>query len=43
LVDLDPQGAATEGLGVDIWQLKKTVYDVLIDEVAKTGSYPGWP
>jgi chromosome partitioning protein len=32
LVDLDPQGAATEGLGVDMWQLKKTVYDVLIDE-----------
>jgi chromosome partitioning protein len=36
LVDLDPQGAATEGLGVDMWQLKKTVYNVMVDEIGIT-------
>lgn len=34
LVDLDPQGAATEGLGVDMWQLKKTVYNIMVDEMS---------
>ncbi len=32
LIDIDPQGAATTGLGVDKWGLDKTVYSVLIGE-----------
>jgi len=32
LVDLDPQGNATSGLGVERAQLERTVYDALIDE-----------
>ncbi len=34
LVDLDPQAHASLGLGVDIDNLEKTVYDVLINNVA---------
>ena len=31
LVDLDPQGNSTTGIGVDKSQIKKSVYDLLID------------
>ncbi len=33
LVDLDPQGNASSGLGIDKSELNQCVYDVLIDEV----------
>jgi chromosome partitioning protein len=33
LLDMDPQGNSTSGLGVDKNALKKTLYDVLIDDV----------
>lgn len=31
LVDIDPQGNATSGLGVDRWHLKQCIYDLLIN------------
>ena len=31
LIDLDPQGNATSGLGISKAELKRTVYDVLVD------------
>lgn len=34
LIDLDPQGNATQGLGIDKNELQHTVYDVLMDHVA---------
>ena len=34
VVDLDPQGNATSGLGVERAQLERTVYDALIDETS---------
>lgn len=34
LVDMDPQGNATSSLGVDKATLSRSVYDVLVDEVA---------
>ena len=34
LVDLDPQGNATSGLGIDGDSLKKTVYEALIDKIS---------
>jgi len=34
LVDLDPQGNATSGLGIDRSLIDKSVYDVLLHEVA---------
>ena len=34
LVDLDPQGNATMGSGVDKRQLKHSIYDVLLEEVS---------
>ena len=34
LVDLDPQGNATSGLGIDGDSLKKTVYEVLIEKIS---------
>ncbi len=33
LVDLDPQGNASTGLGIDLAQRKSTTYDVLVDGV----------
>ena len=33
LIDLDPQGAATTGLGVDKWGVEMTVYDALVRDV----------
>ncbi|MDR1122459.1 MAG: AAA family ATPase [Endomicrobium sp.] len=33
LIDMDPQGNSTSGLGVDKNTLEKTLYDVLIDDV----------
>ena len=32
LVDLDPQGNSTTGVGVNKGQLKSSVYEVLIDQ-----------
>nr|WP_275116201.1 AAA family ATPase [Aliiroseovarius subalbicans] len=32
LVDLDPQGNASTGLGVDVHDRKRTTYDLLVDE-----------
>ena len=34
VVDLDPQGNATSGLGIDRRMLDRSVYDALIDRVA---------
>ncbi|MBT8212130.1 MAG: AAA family ATPase, partial [Acidimicrobiia bacterium] len=34
LVDLDPQGNATSGLGVDRGSIEQSVYDVLVSEIA---------
>ena len=31
IVDLDPQGNATTGLGIDVRQLSSSIYDVLVD------------
>jgi chromosome partitioning protein len=36
LIDLDPQGAATTGLGIDKRTLKKTVYNTLIGDLNLT-------
>jgi chromosome partitioning protein len=33
LVDLDPQGNATRGVGLDVATLKNTLYDVLMDAI----------
>jgi chromosome partitioning protein len=33
LVDADPQGSATAGLGVDIYSLESSLYDALVEEV----------
>lgn len=34
LIDIDPQGNATSGLGIDKNSLEQTVYNVLVDEVS---------
>lgn len=46
LIDLDPQGNATSGLGIQKRAIKKSVYDVLINDVPLTdvilpSSHPG--
>lgn len=33
LVDMDPQGNATSGVGIDHMKIEKSIYDVLMDEV----------
>jgi chromosome partitioning protein len=33
LVDLDPQGSATAGLGLDIYGLERSIYDALLEDV----------
>ena len=33
LIDLDPQGNATTGLGVDKREMKSSIYDVIINEL----------
>ncbi|MEE0867535.1 MAG: AAA family ATPase, partial [Clostridia bacterium] len=33
LVDVDPQGNSTSGLGIDKRRCEKTVYDCLINEI----------
>lgn len=37
LIDIDPQGNATSGVGVDKTTLKRTVYDALINEAEPNG------
>ena len=32
IIDMDPQGNATSGLGIDKRELEQTVYDVLIND-----------
>ena len=32
LIDLDPQGNATMGSGVDKYEVNRTAYDLLVDE-----------
>ena len=46
LIDLDPQGNATSGLGIDKRQIEQSVYDVMINDVPITdviqqSSHPG--
>lgn len=38
LIDADPQGNATTGLGIDKHRLESTLYEVLVDDVAVLGS-----
>ncbi len=33
IIDNDPQGNATSGLGIDKWNVKKSIYDSLINEI----------
>lgn len=33
LIDNDPQGNATSGLGIDKWTVKKSVYDTIINDI----------
>jgi ATPases involved in chromosome partitioning len=37
LVDIDPQGNATSGVGVEKSGLKQTIYDALINEIDPNG------
>ena len=36
LIDLDPQGNATSGLGIDKGQLENTTYDMLVNDIPVT-------
>jgi len=33
LVDMDPQGSAGIGLNIDVYELEKTIYDVIMQEM----------
>lgn len=33
LIDMDAQGNATSGIGIDKGQIKQDIYDVLVNEV----------
>lgn len=33
LIDIDPQGATTTGMGIDKWKLEKTIYNVLVGDL----------
>ena len=33
LIDIDPQGNATSGLGIDKGKIEKSIYDVLVDDI----------
>ena len=33
LVDIDPQGNATSGFGIDKSKIKKSMYDILVNDV----------
>jgi len=37
LIDIDPQGNATSGLGINKHDIKQSVYDLLIDEINPAG------
>jgi chromosome partitioning protein len=37
LIDIDPQGNATSGLGINKHNIKQSIYDVLIDEIEPAG------
>ncbi|MEM0953772.1 MAG: ParA family protein [Pseudomonadota bacterium] len=41
LVDLDPQGNATMGSGVDKYALERSIYDVMVDAVVDSSSLTG--
>ena len=43
LCDFDPQANATSGMGVDKRQVKKSVYDVIIDEIPVTEALVSTP
>jgi len=36
VIDADPQGTASTLLGVDIWSLNETMYDVMTGKIALT-------
>ncbi len=45
LIDLDPQGNATTGVGMNKWELRQSVYHVLLEglpvrEAIRTTNYP---
>ncbi len=46
LVDVDPQGSATSGLGLDVYDTRRSVYDALLEgvptqELVVPSSFPG--
>jgi chromosome partitioning protein len=43
VIDLDPQGNATSGLGLDRTQFEHSVYDAIVDEMALTPIIVGGP